>query len=75
VQLPAAGSRTFVFGYGGSYGIALALLEQGASNVYLQDPYASVRHGLNRRLPQERMQRFFEQANGNWHPIRAMSPP
>ena len=68
VQLPVAGSRTLVFGYGGTYGIALSLLEQGAAHVYLHDPYASVRHGLNRRLQQERMQRFFAQANGNWMP-------
>jgi SAM-dependent methyltransferase len=68
VRLPIAGSRILVFGYGGTYGIALSLLEQGAAHVYLNDPYASVRHGLNRRLPQECMQRFFAQADGNWIP-------
>jgi SAM-dependent methyltransferase len=68
VRLPIAGSRILVFGYRGTYGIALSLLEQGAAHVYLHDPYASVRHGLNRRLPQERMQRFFAPGNGNWIP-------
>jgi SAM-dependent methyltransferase len=68
VQLPIAGSRILVFGYGGTYGIALALLEQGAAHVYLHDPYASVRHSLNRRLPQARLQRYFSPGNGNWIP-------
>lgn len=60
------GSDVLVFGFGGSFGVALALLEAGAAHVYLQDPYAPVRHARNRRLPAERMAKFFRGGPTAW---------
>lgn len=63
-----AGKRVLVFGYGGSLGVALGLLEAGAEHVYLQDPFAPVRSARNRRLPADRMARFFRGGPQDWHP-------
>lgn len=37
-----AGRRVLIFGYGGSYAVALGLLRAGARHVVLVDPYAAV---------------------------------
>lgn len=60
------GSDVLVFGFGGSLGVALALLEAGAAHVYLQDPYAPVRRARDRRLPAERMANFFNGGPKAW---------
>lgn len=67
-HLEIDGKAVLIFGYGGTYGLALSLLEAGARHVHLHDPYAGVRHALNKRLPAERMSRFFALAHGNWIP-------
>ena len=63
-----AGRRILVFGYGGGLGVALGLLEADAEHVYLQDPFAPVRTARNRRLPAERMARFFRGGPHDWQP-------
>jgi SAM-dependent methyltransferase len=62
------GKRVLVFGYGGSFGVALGLLEAGAGHVYLQDPFAPARSARNRRLPADRMARFFQGGPHDWRP-------
>ncbi len=62
------GKKILVIGYGGSYGIALELLESGAIQVVLQDPYASVRHKLNRMLEPSKMIKYFDYIEGKWYP-------
>jgi len=63
---PIVGSDVLVFGFGGGLGVALALLEAGAAHVYLQDPYAPLRKARNRRLPPERMAKFFKGGPEAW---------
>lgn len=63
-----AGKRVLVFGYGGGLGVALGLLEEGAEHVYLQDPFAPVRSARNRRLPADRMAKFFRGSSHGWQP-------
>ena len=63
-----AGKRVLVFGYGGSFGVALGLLEAGAEHIYLQDPFAPGRSARNRRLPAGRMARFFRGGPHDWQP-------
>jgi SAM-dependent methyltransferase len=43
-----------IFGYGGGFSVALALLGAGARHVVLLDPYAAPRAALNRRLAARR---------------------
>lgn len=64
--LPFAGRQVLVLGYGGSLGVALGLLEAGAGHVYLQDPYAPLRLARNRRLPPDRMRKFFRGGPPDW---------
>lgn len=45
-----AGKRVMVFGYGGRFGIGVALLRLGAGHVVLCDRYASPDEAANRRL-------------------------
>lgn len=66
--LDVAGRTVLVFGYGGTFGLALSLLEQGARHVYLQDPFVAIRTAANRRLPADRMARFFQRVDGDWVP-------
>ena len=42
-----AGRRVLVFGYGGSYGVGLGLLQAGARHVVLVDPYAEPVRAVN----------------------------
>ena len=63
-----AGKRILIFGYGGSLGVALGLLEAGAERIYLQDPFAPVRLARNRRLPADRMARYFRGSPHDWQP-------
>jgi hypothetical protein len=62
------GKRVLVFGYGGSLGVALGLLEAGARHVCLQDPFAPVRIVHHRALPADRMTRFFRPGPRDWQP-------
>jgi len=48
--LSLRGKTVCVVGYGGSVGIGLQLLEQGAATVVLQDPFASTRRARDRSL-------------------------
>jgi hypothetical protein len=48
------GCRVLLFGYGGGFGVALALLGAGARHVVLLDPYATPRAAVNRVLAARR---------------------
>lgn len=45
-----SGAGVLVLGYGGYFGVAVALLELGARHVTLCDPYAKLHHRANARL-------------------------
>lgn len=44
------GKQILVLGYGGSFGLAVTLLDRGASHVVLLDPFAKLKHSENRKL-------------------------
>jgi len=46
------GARVLILGYGGHFGLAVKLLEQGAAHVILLDPYATLKHQANLALTQ-----------------------
>src|SRR5690606_17828910 len=52
--------------FGVSFVVTFALLVAVAAHVYLQDPNAPVRHARNRRLPAERMAKFFRGGTTAW---------
>jgi SAM-dependent methyltransferase len=56
---PLAGRTVGVVGYGGGFGVGLALLEAGAAHVVLQDPFAPVRRARNRTIPDALRRRYF----------------
>jgi SAM-dependent methyltransferase len=62
------GSTVCVVGYGGSYGIGIYLLENGARRVILQDPYAPPKHWRNRQISPELMARYCRLEKGEWIP-------
>jgi len=62
------GKTVCVVGYGGSAGIGVYLLEQGARRVILQDPFAPPRKWRIGRLPARLMQRYFRREGGEWVP-------
>jgi SAM-dependent methyltransferase len=62
------GSTICVVGYGGSYGIGIYLLENGARRVILQDPYAPPKRWRNRKISADLMARYFRQEKGQWIP-------
>ena len=66
--LSLEGARVCVVGYGGSFGIGLALLDAGARHVVLQDPFAPLRRARIRQLDAERLRRYFVRRDGAWHP-------
>jgi hypothetical protein len=57
----------FILGYGGYFGVAVALLELGARHVTLCDPYAEEHHGANSRLANQ-APKYLEVRNGNVRP-------
>lgn len=63
-----ANKTVCVVGFGGSFGIALALLEAGVRHVILQDPYAPVRRARIRQLDPQRLRRYFHNRDGEWQP-------
>ena len=44
------GARVLILGYGGHFGLAVRLLEQGAAHVILLDPYATLKREANLAL-------------------------
>ncbi len=57
-----------VVGYGGSFGIGVALLDAGVRHVILQDPYAPRRHARIRSLDERRWKQYFCERDGAWEP-------
>jgi SAM-dependent methyltransferase len=57
-----------VVGYGGSFGIGLALLQRGARHVVLQDPFAPLRPSRIQQLDPAQLQRYFRKNGGAWLP-------
>jgi len=66
--LSVCNSTVCVIGYGGSFGIGVYLLENGAERVILQDPYASAKSYRNRQIPPELMGRYFRRDGTQWIP-------
>jgi 2-polyprenyl-3-methyl-5-hydroxy-6-metoxy-1,4-benzoquinol methylase len=62
------GKRVCVVGYGGSFGIALALLNHGAKHVVLQDPFAPIRHKRIQALDPAHLARYFIQTRKGLEP-------
>ena len=60
--------RVCVVGYGGGYGLALHLLEAGASHVVLQDPFAPIRRMRNQGIPVSLRQKYLRQIDGEMLP-------
>jgi len=67
--LSLAGSRICVVGAGGGFGIGIYLLEAGASQVILQEPFAPSRPWRNRSLiSEELLSKYLVPSNGSWQP-------
>lgn len=66
--MPLAGQVVCVVGYGGSFGIALALLDAGVRHVVLQDPFAPLRQARIRQIDRRRLEQYFHHCDGEWHP-------